>query len=154
MIVKQRRSQVKRCGCLFTCLTSRGIHIEVAMNLKTDAFISALHRFLSKRGPVLHFFFDNGSNFVSADRPFMKPCASKISMKLKIFSFKKNSMGFHSSKCQPHKWCLGENDSVGQTNFNFIDDGINSRWPPISHFLIGSRVYFIKKFSTFNSNYN
>ena len=32
-------------------------------------------------------------------------------------------MDFQSSKCQPHGWCLGENDSVSQTNFNFIDDG-------------------------------
>ena len=66
LLVKQRRSQVKRYGCLFT-LTSRAIHIEVAMDLTTDAF-NALRRFLSRRGPVLHFFSDNGTNFVSAEK--------------------------------------------------------------------------------------
>ena len=68
LLVKQRRSQVKRYGCLFICLTSRAIHIEVAMDLTTDAFINALRRFLSRRGPVLHFFSDNGTNFVSAEK--------------------------------------------------------------------------------------
>ena len=68
LLVKQRRSQVKRYGCLFTCLTSRAIHIEVAMDLTTDAFINALRRFLSRRGPVLHFFSDNGTNFISAEK--------------------------------------------------------------------------------------
>ena len=68
LLVKQRRSQVKRYGCLFTCLTSRAIHIEVTMDLTTDAFINALRRFLSRRGPVLHFFSDNGTNFVSAEK--------------------------------------------------------------------------------------
>ena len=68
LLVKQRRSQVNRYGCLFTCLTSRAIYIEVAMDLTTDAFINALRHFLSKRGPVLHFFSDNGTNFVSAEK--------------------------------------------------------------------------------------
>ena len=38
------------------------------MDLTTDAFINALRRFLSRRGPVLHFFSDNGTNFVSAEK--------------------------------------------------------------------------------------
>ena len=93
LLVKQLRSQVKRYGCLFTCLTSRAIHIEVAMDLTTDAFINALRRFLSKKGPVLHFS-DNGTNFVSAEKTLLvKPCTSGISTRLKIFSFKKKFNG-------------------------------------------------------------
>ena len=38
------------------------------MDLTTDAFINALRRFLSKRGLVLHFFSDNGTNFVSTEK--------------------------------------------------------------------------------------
>ena len=48
LIVKQRYSQVKRYDCLFI-LTSSAIHIEVSMDLTTDAFINALRRFLSRR---------------------------------------------------------------------------------------------------------
>ncbi|MCG8431673.1 MAG: hypothetical protein MJA29_10925, partial [Candidatus Omnitrophica bacterium] len=40
--VKQRRSRVKRYGVMFTCLTSRAIHIEVSETLDTDSYINSL----------------------------------------------------------------------------------------------------------------
>ncbi|KAK0138081.1 hypothetical protein N1851_025745 [Merluccius polli] len=48
--VKSRRSVVKRYGVIFTCMAIRGIHIEVAPSLDTDAFINALRRFIARRG--------------------------------------------------------------------------------------------------------
>ena len=38
ILVKQGRSQDKRYGCLFTCLTMRAIHIEIAYCLDTNSF--------------------------------------------------------------------------------------------------------------------
>ena len=37
--IKIRRSFVKRYGCVFTCLYSRAIHIEVCTDLSSDSFI-------------------------------------------------------------------------------------------------------------------
>jgi len=57
----------KRYGVIFVCLTMRAIHIEVANDLSTDCFISALSRFLSRRGHVKTIITDNGTNFVGAN---------------------------------------------------------------------------------------
>ena len=68
LIVKLGRSSVKRYGCLFSCLTTRAVHIEVAHSLTTDSFISAYQRFTSRRGYPEKMFSDNGTNLVSGDK--------------------------------------------------------------------------------------
>lgn len=60
-----QRSQ-KAYICLFTCLTTRAVHIELASDLSSDTFMSAFKRFLSRRGPISHLYSDNGTNFVGA----------------------------------------------------------------------------------------
>ncbi|XP_078495514.1 uncharacterized protein LOC144750757 [Ciona intestinalis] len=68
LMVKQGRSQVKRYGCLFTCMTIRAVHLEVAHSLSTDSFIGALRRFIGRRGRPKCIYSDNGTNFVGAER--------------------------------------------------------------------------------------
>ncbi|CAG9133315.1 unnamed protein product [Plutella xylostella] len=53
--------------CVFTCLTTRALHIEVATDLSTASFLAALKRFLSRRGPVKVMHSDRGTNFVGAN---------------------------------------------------------------------------------------
>ena len=67
-LIKQKRSLVKRYGCLFTCLSMRVVHIEIANSLTADSFINALRRFIARRGKPDHIYSDNGSNFVGANR--------------------------------------------------------------------------------------
>lgn len=68
LYVKQGRSTVKRYGCLFTCFTTRAIHIEIAHSLDLDSFICALQRFISCRGKPEKIFSDNGMNFHGGNR--------------------------------------------------------------------------------------
>ena len=66
--IKRGRTMVKRYGVLFTCLTIRAIHIEVATSLGTASFINALRRFISRRGQPELVRSDNGGNFVEGER--------------------------------------------------------------------------------------
>ena len=56
----------KRWAVLFTCLTTRAIHIEVIESMDASCFINALRRFLALRGPAVKFRSDCGTNFVGA----------------------------------------------------------------------------------------
>ncbi|XP_074518426.1 uncharacterized protein LOC141784488 [Halichoeres trimaculatus] len=56
----------KRWAVLFTCLSTRAVHIELIETLSTDSFINALRRFFSVRGPAKLLRSDRGTNFVGA----------------------------------------------------------------------------------------
>ncbi|XP_018374065.1 PREDICTED: uncharacterized protein LOC108768206 [Trachymyrmex cornetzi] len=52
--------------CLFICLTTKAIHLELVSNLSTEGFILALRRFVARRGIPNKISSDNGTNFVGA----------------------------------------------------------------------------------------
>ena len=64
--VKEGRKSLKRYGLIFTCLASRAVHLETLNTMETDSFISALRRFINRRGKVRQLRSDQGTNFVGA----------------------------------------------------------------------------------------
>ncbi|XP_070068094.1 uncharacterized protein [Drosophila takahashii] len=68
LMVTVARHKEKRWVALFTCLTTRAIHLELAHDLSTDSCIIAIRNFVCRRGPVYKLRSDNGKNFVGADR--------------------------------------------------------------------------------------
>ena len=56
----------KRWAIIFTCLTTRAIHIEVVEEMSSSSFINSLRRFVAIRGSVKSFLSDRGTNFVGA----------------------------------------------------------------------------------------
>ena len=67
-LIKSGRSLLKRYGCLFTCLFTRAIHVEVVHSLDTSSFINALQRFVCRQGNVKVIRCDNGTNLFGAKR--------------------------------------------------------------------------------------
>ncbi|KAG1714704.1 hypothetical protein GQR58_000941 [Nymphon striatum] len=65
--VKHRRSQVKRYGCIFTCMTTRAVHLEKVYDLSTNSFINGFRRFVCRRGYPEKVYSDNGTNFVGGE---------------------------------------------------------------------------------------
>jgi hypothetical protein len=84
-LVKRARSQVKRYGCVFTCMNTRAIHIEVAHSLETDSFICALQRFIARRGEPEVIYSDNGTNFVGAQAELSRSLSELKHDKIKEF---------------------------------------------------------------------
>ena len=62
--IKEGRKELKRYAVIFTCMSSRAIHIEQLDDMTTDAFINALRCFTAIRGPVQQLRSDQGSHFV------------------------------------------------------------------------------------------
>ena len=68
--VKFLRKTVKYWCCLFTCLATRAVHIEVVQGLDTDACMMAITRFMARRGRPHTIMSDNGTNFIGSAREF------------------------------------------------------------------------------------
>ena len=60
------KKREKRYLCLFTCLASRAVHLEMAYGLDTDSFLNAFFRFVNRRGVPVKMLSDRGTNFVGA----------------------------------------------------------------------------------------
>ncbi|XP_032416936.1 uncharacterized protein LOC116718815 [Xiphophorus hellerii] len=70
-IVTSRRTRgghanSKRWAVIFSCLSTRAIHVEVMESMESSSFINAFRRFVSIRGPVKQLRSDCGTNFLGA----------------------------------------------------------------------------------------
>ena len=63
-----RNKTAKHYGVLFTCLNTRAVHSEMAVDLTTMEFLQVLRRFLAIRGRPAVILSDNGSQFVGAEK--------------------------------------------------------------------------------------
>ena len=54
--------------CLFTCLATRAVHLEMAFSLDTDSFLKAFYGIASHRGLPNEMYSDNGTNLIPTDK--------------------------------------------------------------------------------------
>ena len=66
--VTVRRTTEKRWGFLFTCLTTRAVHVEIVTSMDTSSCVMGVERFVSSRGTPAMIWSDNGTNFIGAEK--------------------------------------------------------------------------------------
>ena len=145
--VRNYRSELKRYGCVFTCMTTRAIHVEKLNSLDTDTFINGFRRFIARRGNVSTVFSDNGGNFVGGENE-MRMAVKDLDMKqVKMYAEHRNIEWKFIPPLSPHmggSWermvgsikrvmkavLLNEprlNDEILETVFCEIENMINGR---------------------------
>ena len=96
------KTRTKRYLCLFTCLQTRCVHLELAYGLDTDSFLRALDRFVARRGVPDEVWSDNGTNFVRADREIRQLCRSLDDQNVKKHVSKKGVKWHFNPPGAPH----------------------------------------------------
>ena len=66
--VTVRRTIEKKWGFLFSCLTTRAVHVEVVTSMDTSSCVMGVERFVSRRGTLEMIWSDNGTNFIGAEK--------------------------------------------------------------------------------------
>lgn len=63
-----RTNKLVKCYvCIFVCLVTKAVHIEVISDLTSEGFLSLLKRFVSRRGFSENIYTDNATNFVGTN---------------------------------------------------------------------------------------
>lgn len=69
---QRRGSLTKIFVCIFVCLVTKAVHLEIVSDLTSEALIATLKRFIARRGKCSKIFSDNGTNFVGANRELQR----------------------------------------------------------------------------------
>ena len=71
ILIRAQGKAEKTWICLFTCFTTRVVHLDIVQDMSTESFIRCLKRFAARRGLPWQFISDNGKTFKAASR-FLK----------------------------------------------------------------------------------
>ena len=71
-----KRTRGKCYGVIFACFSTRAVHVDMAVNYSTDAFLQTLRRFACLRGWPKEFNSDNGSQLVAASKELQEMIAA------------------------------------------------------------------------------
>ena len=129
--------------CLFTCASTRAVHLELTRSLTVDSFLLAFRRFTSRRGLPATIVSDNAKTFKGSSKEVQKIARSKKVMRYLanngvtwIFIVEKAPWwgGFWERMVQSVKRCLKK--CIGRTTLNYnelvtllteVESVVNSR---------------------------
>lgn len=107
-MVKLGRAQVKRYGCIFSCLNTRAVHIEVLYSMDTDSLINGFRRFVGRRGFPAKVWTDQGTNFVGSNTELKNALSEIDPDQLHSYGVKLNVEWHFNAPCASHKGGLWE----------------------------------------------
>ncbi|XP_053402321.1 uncharacterized protein LOC128557840 [Mercenaria mercenaria] len=80
LVRDNNRNDVKAYLCLFTCATTRAVHLELVPDLSAESFLQAFRRFCSRKSVPHVMMSDNANTFLSASRQ-LQDLVQSISVK-------------------------------------------------------------------------
>ena len=66
LYVQRDKQEVKVYLCLFTCATTRAVHLEIVQDLTAQTFLMAFRKFAARRSLPRIMISDNGLTYLSA----------------------------------------------------------------------------------------
>ena len=104
MLVKVGRNKTaKYYGVIFTCLNTRAVHLELAVDCSTMEFLQVLRRFFSVRGQPAKLVSDNGTQFVGAQRELREMVQGWSDTELKDFCAQRGTDWQFTTPSAPHQ---------------------------------------------------
>ena len=73
---------------LFTCLTTRTVHLEIVLSLDTSSCVMGIERFIARPGTSSTIWSDIGTNFVGAEKELLACITNWNGMAPTIFAHK------------------------------------------------------------------
>ena len=137
-MIKRARSLVKRYGVLFTCMTIRAIHLEVAYCLDTDSFLHAMRRFIACIGPPEVMRSNNGGNFISGEKELRAAVAAWNQQKIHQILLQRNVKWVFNPPAGSHYGGVWER--CIRTVRKVMAALLNSKWERAS--ILASNIYF------------
>lgn len=137
------KENVKCYICLFTCASTRAVHLELVRSLTVESFLLAFRRFTSRRGLPATLISDNAKTFKGSSKEVQKIARSKEVMRYLSnngivwkFIIEKAPWwgGFWERLIQSVKRCLKK--CIGRTTLNYdelhtllieVESVVNSR---------------------------
>ena len=100
-----RNKTAKHYGVLFTCLNTRAVHLEMAVDCSTMEFLQVLRRFCVIRGQPSLMMTDNGTQFVGAEKELRQMVNGLNQLQIQEFWAKKGMhWKFTTPAAPPSKW--------------------------------------------------
>ena len=104
-----RKTLKEAHAIIFTCMTTRAVHLELVTDRSTDAFLMAFRRFASLIGNPNNCWSDCGTNFIGAQN-YLKETMQEWDIPKIHSAFCEEfsctvSLELGCSTSQPSKWC-------------------------------------------------